>query len=152
MFGFSMGEMLFILALALIFIGPKQMPEVARSIGKLLNEIKRAGGDFQKSFTEVRDDASSPFRDARSSLNDAVNVVRAPPAGTVSQTPAPAVVEDITAGYTGGPSGHADVDPQQSLFVPTDLSGVEPVAPAGPPPSEEQLSFKLTSFDDEGHS
>ncbi|HWU44787.1 MAG TPA: twin-arginine translocase TatA/TatE family subunit [Bdellovibrio sp.] len=46
MFGFSLGEILFLAALALIVIGPKELPQVARSIGRLLNELKRTAGGF----------------------------------------------------------------------------------------------------------
>lgn len=46
MFGFSLGEMLFIGGMALIVIGPKQLPEVARTIGRLLNELRRATEGF----------------------------------------------------------------------------------------------------------
>ena len=38
----SMSEMLFVAILALILIGPKQLPEVARTVGRLLNEFRRA--------------------------------------------------------------------------------------------------------------
>ncbi len=44
MFGFSMGEILLLGALALIVIGPKQLPEFARQLGKVLTEIRRASG------------------------------------------------------------------------------------------------------------
>ena len=50
MFGFSMGEVLLIAAIALIAIGPKQLPEVARVVGRFLNELRRATGDFQKNI------------------------------------------------------------------------------------------------------
>lgn len=46
MFGFSLGEVLFIGGMALIVIGPKQLPEVARSLGRLLNELRRATEGF----------------------------------------------------------------------------------------------------------
>jgi sec-independent protein translocase protein TatB len=39
---FNLPEMLFIFVLALLLIGPKQLPEVARTIGRFLNEMKRA--------------------------------------------------------------------------------------------------------------
>jgi len=41
MFGFSLGELIFISILALVVIGPKQLPEVARNIARFLNELKR---------------------------------------------------------------------------------------------------------------
>ncbi len=42
-------------ALALIVIGPKQLPEVARTLGRFLNEIKRVTSDVTKTIIEARD-------------------------------------------------------------------------------------------------
>lgn len=53
MFGFSFGEMLLLGALALIIIGPKQLPEVARQVGRILNEIKRTAGGFMDEFKQA---------------------------------------------------------------------------------------------------
>jgi Tat protein translocase TatB subunit len=41
MFGLSFFEILFLAALALIVIGPKQLPEVARTLGRFMNELRR---------------------------------------------------------------------------------------------------------------
>ena len=41
MLGLSISEILFLAVLALIVIGPKQLPEVARTIGRFLNEFRR---------------------------------------------------------------------------------------------------------------
>lgn len=46
MFGLSFGEIIFLGALALIVIGPKQLPEMARNLGRFLNELKRAANSF----------------------------------------------------------------------------------------------------------
>lgn len=46
MFNMGISEMAIIAALALILIGPKQLPEVARTVGRLLNELKRSAGSF----------------------------------------------------------------------------------------------------------
>jgi sec-independent protein translocase protein TatB len=43
--GFS--EMAFIFLLALIIFGPKKLPEIARQIGKVLAEFKRASNEFK---------------------------------------------------------------------------------------------------------
>ena len=43
-----MGEIIFLAALGLIVIGPKQMPEVARNIARFLNELKRATEGFSR--------------------------------------------------------------------------------------------------------
>ena len=42
MFGLGFGEVLLILALGLIFIGPKKLPELARGLGRGLREFQRA--------------------------------------------------------------------------------------------------------------
>jgi sec-independent protein translocase protein TatB len=41
MFGLSFTHIALLLILALIFIGPEQLPEVARTIARFINEIKR---------------------------------------------------------------------------------------------------------------
>ncbi len=46
MFGLSMGEIILLAAIALIVIGPKQLPEFASQMGRFLNEIKRSAGQF----------------------------------------------------------------------------------------------------------
>ncbi|RYZ75329.1 MAG: twin-arginine translocase TatA/TatE family subunit [Proteobacteria bacterium] len=68
MFDIGFGEMLVIAALALILIGPKQLPEVARTLGRLMNEFKRATGEFTKTFTDTRDSARSAFDDIQRSV------------------------------------------------------------------------------------
>ena len=46
MFG-SFGEMAFLFVLALLVFGPKKLPEIARQVGKALNEFKRASNEFR---------------------------------------------------------------------------------------------------------
>lgn len=50
MLGFSFTEILFLAVLALIVIGPKQLPEVARTIGRFLNDLKRSTENLKDEF------------------------------------------------------------------------------------------------------
>ena len=45
MFGLGFGEILLLMAIGLIVLGPKQMPQVARVIGRTLAELKKALSD-----------------------------------------------------------------------------------------------------------
>jgi sec-independent protein translocase protein TatB len=43
----SFSETIFLFLLALIIFGPKKLPEIARQVGKALNEFKRASNEFK---------------------------------------------------------------------------------------------------------
>jgi sec-independent protein translocase protein TatA len=49
-------ELIVILLVALIIVGPKRLPEVGRSIGKSLRELRRATEDVRYSFEANLDD------------------------------------------------------------------------------------------------
>jgi len=52
MFGIGMPELLLILALALIVIGPKKLPDIARALGRGLAEFKRATEELKNTIHE----------------------------------------------------------------------------------------------------
>jgi sec-independent protein translocase protein TatA/sec-independent protein translocase protein TatB len=57
MFGLGMSEIILILALALIVIGPKKLPEVAKALGKGYAEFKKVLNDF-KDAVNIEDDTT----------------------------------------------------------------------------------------------
>ncbi|MRR57604.1 MAG: twin-arginine translocase subunit TatB [Deltaproteobacteria bacterium] len=52
MFGIGMPQLIIILAIALIVIGPQKLPDLARSLGRGLAEFKRASNNFRRSIEE----------------------------------------------------------------------------------------------------
>lgn len=62
MFNLGMSELIVIFVLALLLIGPKQLPEVARVLGRLLSEIKKAFGDLSQSVSTVQKKSDDFFR------------------------------------------------------------------------------------------
>ncbi|HZS46089.1 MAG TPA: twin-arginine translocase TatA/TatE family subunit [Blastocatellia bacterium] len=52
MFGFSWGEVLIILVVALMVFGPRRLPELAKSLGQAMGQFKRASEEFKRSWEE----------------------------------------------------------------------------------------------------
>ena len=48
----GMPEMVLILVIALIFFGPRKLPELGRSLGKSLNEFKKASNDLRSTLED----------------------------------------------------------------------------------------------------
>ena len=76
MFGIGMPEMLVILALALIVIGPKKLPDLAKSLGRAMREFKKATNEFKETIqlegelSEVKE----TFNDLSDGVKDAVDL------------------------------------------------------------------------------
>jgi TatA/E family protein of Tat protein translocase len=52
MFGLSFWEIAIILAVALIFLGPSKLPELARTFGKSLREFRKATDEFRSTIQD----------------------------------------------------------------------------------------------------
>ena len=67
MFGnFSLPEMLVVAALALIIIGPKDLPRMMRSVGKFVGQARGLARQFQDSMNDAAREADlDEFRQAR---------------------------------------------------------------------------------------
>lgn len=52
MFGIGMPELLVILGLALILIGPKKLPQLAKSLGRTMGELRKATDDLKETISE----------------------------------------------------------------------------------------------------
>jgi Tat protein translocase TatB subunit len=79
MFGIGVPELLLIMALALVVLGPDQLPKVARQIARFVGELKRASEDFKsqldldkleelKEMTDIKKTVTSTITETVSDL------------------------------------------------------------------------------------
>lgn len=71
MFGIGMPELVLILAVALIVVGPRKLPELARSLGRAMQEFKKAANDLKSSIN-----LDQEIKDIRHTVDDVKNDVR----------------------------------------------------------------------------
>ena len=80
LFGVSMGEVLVVLIAVLLLFGAKSIPEFARTLGKGMNEFKKATDDLKKEFQEgtsgIMDDVKKIQSDIQSEINQNSNAIR----------------------------------------------------------------------------
>ncbi len=91
MFGIGTGELLLILVIALIVLGPERMPRMARDIGRVVGELRRTSDELREEFMN-----------ADKLINKAVDVTASQPpaqplpAATQASEPAPPAIPDET--------------------------------------------------------
>ncbi len=72
MFGIGLPEMILIMALALIVIGPDKLPDLARSLAKGLMELKKTAESLKSSFAEE----GNPLDEIRPELEEAAKSLK----------------------------------------------------------------------------
>ena len=65
MFGIGMPEMFLILAIALIVIGPKKLPDLAKSLGRALGEFKKATSEIKETM-----EIDTGFKEIKAAFED----------------------------------------------------------------------------------
>lgn len=116
MFGIGPMELLLILVVALLVLGPKRMPELARTMGKGLAEFRRASNDLRQ--TLALDEIQNELRDGLAGAGTIHKPVKRPeeedrPAQAGDELPAAdpsAEVDAKTAGADGDTAGGAAED------------------------------------------
>jgi sec-independent protein translocase protein TatA len=69
MFGIGLPELLLIMVLALLVLGPQRLPEVARLLGRAYAQVRRASEEFQRT---IRQDIAALERQEDANRNQAV--------------------------------------------------------------------------------
>jgi len=80
LFGVSAGEILIIFLAILMLFGSKKIPELARSLGKGINEFKKAADDIKQEFQDNSNEFSSEiiedFKEIDSEIKQNSNQIR----------------------------------------------------------------------------
>lgn len=72
MFNLSGSEIVVIVLLALIVLGPEKLPEAIRRFGRVYGELKRMSTGFQSEFRNAFDEPMREFRETAQLTKDAV--------------------------------------------------------------------------------
>ena len=142
MFNVGGGELLVIMLIALIVLGPQRLPDAARQVGRVMGDLRRISSGFQQELKDAFDekDGPTPLRRKES----------VPLASTVAEA------DSLPArpGHDDGSSGNADAagdadsptaDVRAAEPSPTDQTTVAPavaaaldeiVTPLDPPPGD----------------
>ena len=74
MFNLSGSEIVFLLIIALVVLGPEKLPDAVRRFGKFYGEFKRMSTGFQTELRNALDEPMREMRDTSDALRKAANL------------------------------------------------------------------------------
>lgn len=138
MFGLSTWELLIIVAVALIFVGPDQLPKVARTIGKGMRQVRGAMG-------KVDDEMRKAVREVSAELDDEGHPLReAPYRSPMAPPESPGPLEPMSEPHAAPPATSAE---GQSASAPTraEAENVHAVQdPVNPKPADPPVEVQTS--------
>jgi TatA/E family protein of Tat protein translocase len=141
----SSTELLFILVVALIFFGPRKLPQLARSMGKGIAEFRKASDDFKRTWErevameETKYESDNSILPTAEPLDPAAPLLTEQPHAEPLLAPA---TPDLTVARGSAPELFPQ--PAEPLTVAEPLSNAEPVAvvaESAPDPLRKQEWF-----------
>ena len=72
MFSFGWGEILLILVVIIIVVGPKDIPKFLRQIGNLSKSIKKISREFKSSLNQIAEETD--LKDVKNSITEVTNL------------------------------------------------------------------------------
>ena len=135
MFGLNWGEVLVIGIVALIAIGPKELPTVLRTLGQWMGKVRRMANEFQSQFNEALREAE--FADLKKHADD----ISASVSEIGQIDPIGDVQKDVEHAFAEAPALDAPVEPAaaaaaESVATPAAVPDAPAPLPeiAAPPP------------------
>ena len=142
MFGIGMPELLIILVVALIVVGPKKLPDMAKSLGKGLSQFRKAADEIKEEFSEHETyqdlkGLNKSFRETLDEVNprkllDEVNPLVTPKEPTLDLSGRDALMKEIKK-QTEDPQEQASVEVAQAPAQPAESPEPEKAKPAPEP-------------------
>lgn len=114
MFNLQGSELIIILLLALVVLGPEKLPEAMRKLGQLYAELKKMSSGFQQEFRNATDEPMREIRETANTLRDSVDF-RKLSSGEREEKPKSAEMAAATPA-----ASHTTVAPPDPQAVPTD--------------------------------
>lgn len=140
MFDMSWGEIMVIGGVALIVIGPKDLPKALRTVGQMTAKVRRMAGEFQSQFNEamreaeledVRKEVEGLNRDVSAATSSAFNPLQ--------------TIRDEIRGSIEQPAGSSTAIGAASVSDPGAAATAGALVDAGPVPHAEPLSAELAA-------
>ena len=88
-----MTELMVILVIGLLVIGPKKLPELARSLGRGLAEFRRASTEMRREFLDVTEEVRDPLPDNQEEPEKSESATTEPPPEDNSTSDTPKVTD-----------------------------------------------------------
>lgn len=73
MFNFQGSELIIILLLALVVLGPEKLPDAMRRLGRFYADLKKMSSGFQEEFRAAVDEPTRELRETANTLRDSVD-------------------------------------------------------------------------------
>ncbi len=157
MFGMDFSELLVILAVVLIVVGPKKMPDIARALGRAYAEFRRAMDDLKSTMDQddtvrgLREEFRSAQREVVMGKHFTKNLImdKGTAITSVLDEPKAALTEAMEAAKAG--IDHSQPVTQESPTDPTSTGAISDAASTGHP-SETPVAHSAPLSDHESTS
>jgi Tat protein translocase TatB subunit len=126
-------ELLFILVMALVFFGPRKLPQLSRSLGKNLAEFRKASEEFKRTWEKEANLEEFDITRTVATREDKSVVDHEEPAATLQPPMIEAVTPDrVIARYTPGADAFPSADKAGLSSDRSDLDGKTADAESSP--------------------